>query len=167
MIPCGTWLESEMKKSMPPGASVRYFLPPVESGGKGDASAVMIGIEPWMIPSEAKNPEAAVAFFRFMTSKPVAREFIETKGTLMAMKGASEGAKIPDSLAAPDAALQSAQTVYANQVRTWYPAFDKDVEGALTSMLNGELTPQQFVDRCEAGAKKTRENPSIPKYKVG
>lgn len=166
MIPCGTWLESEMKKSMPAGSSVRYFLPPVVAGD-GDPTAVMIGIEPWMIPADAKNPQAAVAFFEYMTSKPVAQKFIEEKGTLMSTVDAAEGAKMPDSLKVPAETLQSAKTVYANQVRTWYPAFDKEVEGALTSMLNGELTPKQFVDRCEASAKTTRDDSSIPKYKVG
>jgi N-acetylglucosamine transport system substrate-binding protein len=166
MIPCGTWLESEMKDSMPEGVSIRYFLPPVVEGGKGDPTAVMIGVEPWMIPAGAKNPEAAVAFFRYMTSIPEAKKFIEEKGTLMAIEGASDQAKIPPTLQQPAEALQRAQTVYANQVRTWYPAFAKEVEGALTSMLNGELSPQRFVDRCEIAAKKTREDSSIPKYKI-
>ncbi|CAN5711752.1 N-acetylglucosamine/diacetylchitobiose ABC transporter substrate-binding protein [soil metagenome] len=167
MIPCGTWLETEMKKVMPSGASVRYFLPPVAPDGKGDPTTVMIGVEPWMIPAGAKHPEAAVAFFRCMTSVPVARKFIEEKGTLMAVEGASDGAKLPPSLEAPAEVFKNAKTVYADQVRSWYPAFGKEVEGAMTALLSGELTPQGFVDRCEAAAKKTREDSSIPKYKVG
>ncbi|RYG33548.1 extracellular solute-binding protein [bacterium] len=167
MIPCGTWLESEMKKSMPAGAAMRFFLPPVVPDGKGDPTALMIGTEPWMISADAKNPEGAIAFFRYMTSVPVARKFIETKGTVMAVEGATEGANLPETLKAPAEAFTNAKTVYADQFSTFYKDFGKEVQGALTTLLSGEATPQQFVDRCEAAAKKTRENSAIPKYKVG
>ena len=32
MIPCGTWLETEMKKTMPAGAQLQYMLTPAPSG---------------------------------------------------------------------------------------------------------------------------------------
>ena len=146
MIPCGSWLPSEMKEVTPPTAKMQFFLPPVVDGGKGDTSTMLIGVEPWMIPNDAKNPEAGIELFRYMTSLPKAKEFVETKNTLMAIKGSDE-VKLPEVLVPQSAAL-------------------KDIEGALTSMLNGELTPQQFVDRCEAAAEKTRKDSSIPKYKV-
>lgn len=167
MIPCGTWLESEMKNVTPPGVTMRFFLPPVVPDGKGDATAVMIGVEPWMVPEGAKNPAAGVAFFRYMTSKPVAKEFIEKKGTVMAIEGAAEGANIPETLKAPSEAFANAKTVYADQVASWYKEFNKEVQGALTALLSGELTPKAFVDRCEAGAEKVRKDSSIAKYKIG
>ncbi|RYG47834.1 extracellular solute-binding protein [bacterium] len=167
MIPCGTWLESEMKKSMPAGSAMRFFLPPVLPDGKGDPTALMIGTEPWMISAEAKNPEGAIAFFRYMTSIPVARKFIESKGTVMAVEGAAEGANVPETLKGPADAFANAKVVYANQFSTWYKELGKEIQGALTALLSGDLSPKAFVDRCEAAAKKTREDDSIPKYKVG
>jgi N-acetylglucosamine transport system substrate-binding protein len=165
MIPCGSWLFSEMKEVMPAGATVEYFLPPVPGGGKGDPSMVIIGIEPWMVPTDAKNPDAAIALFKYMTSLDKAKEFVEQKGTLMAIRG-SEEAKMPAVLKGPAGAVKSAKEVWANQYRQWYPGFEKEIEGALTSMLNRELSPQQFVDRCEAAAEKTRKDASIPKYRA-
>jgi N-acetylglucosamine transport system substrate-binding protein len=144
---------------------MQFFLPPVVDGGKGDPSTMLIGVEPWMIPNDAKNPEAGIELFRYMTSLPKAKEFVETKNTLMAIKGSDE-VKLPEVLVPQSAALKAAKTVWSNQFRSWYKAAEKDIEGALTSMLNGELTPQQFVDRCEAAAEKTRKDSSIPKYKV-
>lgn len=167
MIPCGTWLESEMKKVMPAGAKLEFFLPPTVTDGKGDPTSLLIGIEPWMIPAKAKNPEAAVTFFRYMTSKPVAQQFIQQKGTVMAIEGATDGITLPESLVAPAAAWKASKNLYADQVFNWYPDFKKVVEGSLTSMLNGELTPKQFVDKCEDAAKKTREDSSVTKYRVG
>lgn len=165
MIPCGTWLYTEMKKTMPAGASMEFMLPPVVKGGPGDPSALIIGIEPWMIPSKAKNKEGALALFRYMTSPDVAKRFVQEKGTVMAIKGSADG-ELPEILKAPVAAFKSSKTVYANQFRQWYPAFEKEIENALTAMLNGELTPEAFCDRVEAAADKTRKDDSITKHKV-
>lgn len=166
MIPCGSWLSSEMEKVMPKGAKLEYFLPPTVSGGAGDPTMVTIGIEPWMVPTDAKNASTAIAFYKYMTSLPKAKEFVEKKGTLMAIKG-SEGAKLPEVLVKPAAAMTAAKSIWSNQYRQWYPAFEKEVEGAMTSLLNKQLTPQQFVDRCEAAAEATRKDDSIKKYKSG
>jgi N-acetylglucosamine transport system substrate-binding protein len=164
MIPCGSWLESEMRSVWPKGAQLEYMAVPIVANGTGDPTFTVIGVEPWMIPTDAKNPTAAVELFRYMTSLPKAKEFVEQKGTLMAIVG-SEQAKLPKVLVKPAEAVKNAKTLWACQFRQWYPAFQKELEGALTSMLNGELTPQQFVDRVEAEAEKTRNDPEIPKYK--
>lgn len=165
MIPCGTWLYSEMKKTMPKGAAMEFMLPPVVSGGAGDPSAILIGIEPWMVPAQAKNKEGAIALFRYMTSLPVAQKFVEEKGTLMAIKGSDSGKLMP-VLVKPSAAFKASKAVWSDQFRNWYPALEKEVENALTSLLNGELTPQAFCDRVEAAAEKTRKDDSITKHKV-
>lgn len=165
MIPCGSWLEAEMKKVTPPGVTMKFFNPPVVEGGQGDPTAVLIGIEPWMIPVKAKNPDAAIAYYKYMTSLEKAKQFVEQKGTLMSIVG-SDQAKLPESLKEPAAAVKGAKTVWAVQYRQWYKAMQKNIEGALTSMLNKELTPEQFCDRCEAEAEKVRKDDSIAKYKV-
>jgi ABC-type glycerol-3-phosphate transport system substrate-binding protein len=43
---------------------------------------------------------------------------------------------------------------------------ETEIENALTSMLNGEATPEQFADRAEAAAEKTRKDSSIAKHKL-
>ncbi len=165
MIPCGTWLYSEMSKVMPPNAKMEFMLPPVLAQGKGDPTAVSIGIEPWMIPSKAKNPAAAIAFYKYLTSLPKAKEFVEAKGTLMGIKG-SDQAKLPAYLTQAAKAFRESKTVWAIQYREWYPPFEKETEDAMTALLNGQATPQQFCDRCEAAAEKLRKDTNTPKHKV-
>lgn len=164
MIPCGSWLESEMKETMPKGAKVEFFLPPVIEGGKGDPTMTIVGVEPWMVPTDAKNPDAAIAFYRYLTSLPKAKQFVREKGTLMAIRG-SDDVELPQSLVKPAATVKAAKSLWSVQYRQWYPAFEKEIEGALTEMLNGG-TAQKFVDRCEAAAEKTRQDNSIKKYKT-
>lgn len=165
MIPCGTWLYSEMQKVMPPGARMEFMLPPVAKEGVGDPSNVLIGIEPWMVPSKGKNPNAAIAFYKYMTSLDKAKQFVEQKGTLMAIRG-SDQAKLPDVLKTPAKVFRDSKAVWAVQFRQWYPAFEKEIENAITAMLNGDATPEQFCDRAEAAAEKLRNDESIPKHKV-
>ncbi|HRF61229.1 MAG TPA: extracellular solute-binding protein [Fimbriimonadaceae bacterium] len=165
MVPCGSWLYSEMKNVMPPSAAMEFFLPPSVTGGEGDPTAMMIGIEPWMVPSAAKNPGDAVGLFKYMTSLGKAKEFVEKKGTLMAITGSDEVA-LPEVLKAPAKLFKESKTVYAVQYRQWYPAFNTEIENALTAMLNGDIDPQGFCDRVEAAAEKTRNDASIPKHKV-
>ena len=164
MLPCGSWLVSEMSNVMPTGAKLAYFQVPAVDGGEGGQSTVSIGVEPWMVPTEAKNPQAAIALFKYMTSLPVAKEFVEKKATLMAIKGSDEG-NLPEVLVPQAAALKGAKTIWSNQYRQWYPAFEKEIEGAMASLMNKELSPQQFVDRCEAAAEKVRNDDSIKKIK--
>lgn len=165
MVMCGTWMESEMKSQTPPGVTFRFFMPPVVADGAGDPTALVIGVEPWMVPVSAKNKDAAIGFYKYMTSRKKAKQFVEEKGTLMAITGI-EDAKIPPILEAPAAALKNAKTIYAMQYREWYPAFHKELENATTALLNGELTPQGFCDRLEAAAEKTRNDPDVKKRKV-
>jgi len=165
MVPCGSWLESEMKSTMPPGAQVAFMPVPDVAGGKGDPTALLIGIEPWMVPTAAKHPKEAIEFFRYLTSLDEAKKFVREKGTLMAIVG-SDDTDMPPSLEAPARALAGSKTVWSVQYRTWYPAMQEEIEGAITSLLNGQLTPEQFVERCEAAATKTRNDSAVTKYKV-
>lgn len=165
MIPCGTWLYSEMRDVMPANAQMEFMLPPVVNHGMGDPSAIIIGIEPWMVPSAAKNPRGAIAFFKYLTSLEKAKQFVEQKGTLMAIKG-SDQANLPAVLAGPAARFKSSKQVWAVQYRQWYTAFDTEMQNALTSMVNGQATPEQFCQRVENAAQRTRNDQSIAKHRA-
>ncbi len=165
MIPCGTWLNSEMKESMPEGRKMAFFLPPVIGDGAGDPTAVMIKIEPWMVPAEAKNKEAAIDYFKSMTTVEKAKQFVTEKGTLMAIKGAND-VELPGYLQGAADAFKNSNATYAPLWREWYPTLYKAVEGAITELLNGQLTPEAFGEKIEAEAEKIRNNPDIPKRKV-
>lgn len=165
MIPCGTWLYSEMKSVMPPNAKMEFLMPPVVAGGTGDPTAILISIEPWMVPSAAKNANAAIALFKHMTSLEKAKQFVTDKGTLMAIRGSDE-VKLPATLVEPAKKFRESKTVWAYMARQWYPTLQTEVENALTALLNGEVTPEQFADRAEAAAEKVRQDDGIAKHKV-
>lgn len=165
LVPCGTWLYSEMKEQMKPDAKIRFILPPHLSDGKGDPTAMMIGIEPWMVPSEGKNQELAIEFYKFMTTKSNAMRFVKEKATPTAIKGSNDVELSPE-MVEPARCFKDSKALYSVQYRAWYPAFNKTIENKLTSMLNGELTPEQFCDTIEAAAEEVRKDPNLNKHKV-
>lgn len=165
MIPCGTWLYSEEREQLPKGFQMRYFLPPVPAKGIGDPTAVCIGIEPWLVPMKAKNAEDAVGYFKYITSLPKAKEFVEAKGTLMCVKG-SDAANTPPFLRDAATAYRGAKTVWSSEYPQWYPALGKETENAMAALLAGTATPEQYVDRLEAAAEKARKDPSLKRHRI-
>jgi N-acetylglucosamine transport system substrate-binding protein len=164
MIPCGTWLNSEMKEVSKPGQRMEFMLPPMPPG-PGDAGNVCIGIEPFVVPSKAKNPQGGIEYFRYLTSLSKSKEFVEEKGTLMAIKG-SDQAKLPAHLVKPAEAFRNSKSVWSTEYRLWYPALNKEAENAMAALLAGEITPDQFCERCETAAAAARADKNLPKHKV-
>ncbi len=164
MIPCGTWLESEMKKVMPPGAKLEFIPVPNMDGGSGEPTAINIDIEPWMIPAKAKNSAAAIEFFKYMTSPEKAKEFVETKATLTAIRG-SDTTQIPATLQKPLEAFRSSKATWSYLARQWYPKMETEIENAITALLNKQATPEQFCDRCEAAAEAMRKDDTVKKHR--
>jgi len=166
MVPCGTWLHSEMREQLPKDKfQMEFLLPPVLDGGKGDPTALAIGIEPWVIPTEGKNRELAVSFYKYLTTPKKARQFVEEKGTLMAVRGSDEARK-PPYLEAPAAAFRAARVTYSTEYIQWYPSLGKAAQDAMSALMTGEATPEQFVQRLEDAAEKVRKDPNIPKHQV-
>lgn len=164
MIPCGTWLYSEMESSMPEGRRMKFMLPPVLTDGKGDPTALMVKVEPWFVPSSAKNKKTAIDYFKFLTSQEKATQFVKEKGTFMAVKG-STPADLPEHLASAGELYDASSQLWAAQWREWYPDFYKIVGDIVTELLNGELTPEEFGAKVEAEAEKLRANKNVAKYK--
>jgi N-acetylglucosamine transport system substrate-binding protein len=162
MIPCGTWLPSEMKNTKPPGAEMAFMLPPVPDDAV-EKTGIGIGIEPWVVPAKSKNPSLAIDLYKYMTSLPKARQFVQEKGTLMAIKGANEG-ELPELLKPPAEAFLASKAVWSAEFRLWYPALATEESNAMSSLINGTITPQQYCDRVEAAAEKVRKDSRTPKH---
>jgi N-acetylglucosamine transport system substrate-binding protein len=165
MIPCGTWLYSEMEGAWPPGVVAEFMLPPVYADGSGDPTAVMVAIEPFIVPSKGKNKDHGVNYFRYITSHSKALQFVEEKGTLMAIKGL-EGAIYPPHLNRPAEIFENAKTKWHSEYRFWYPELAQEAEKAMAALLGGEIDAEAFCKRLEAKAEQVRNDPKIKKHTV-
>lgn len=164
MIPCGTWLYSEMENALPEGRRMKFMLPPVLVDGVGDSTALMVKVEPWFVPSGGKNKAQAIEFFKYLTSKEKATQFVTEKGTFMAVKG-STPPDLPEHLSSAEKVYNESSQLWAAQWREWYPNFYEEVGKVLTELLNGAITPEEFGDKVEGLAEKLRNDDKTAKYK--
>ncbi|HET6455744.1 MAG TPA: extracellular solute-binding protein [Armatimonadota bacterium] len=165
MIPCGTWLGSEMKDQLPKGFHMAFINPPVIEGGKGDPTITSAGVETWIIPADGKNHDLAADFFKFMTSLDMAKQFVIKKNTLMAIKGSDDQELPPDLVGAAECAAK-ASALWDADYANWYQTMRKDVESAMAALLNKEKTPEQALAAMEKLAQATAKDSSIPKHRV-
>jgi len=164
MIPCGTWLGSEMKNQLPKNFHMAFINPPILKGGK-DPTATSAGVETWIIPAEGKNHDVAADFFKFMTSLDMAKQFVIKKNTLMAIKGSDDQELPPDLVGAAQCAAK-ASALWDADYANWYQTMRKDVESAMAALLNKEKTPEQALDAMEKVAQATAKDSTIPKHTV-
>lgn len=162
MIPCGSWLYSEMLSTAPKGSEMAFLHVPMLAGGVGDKSAVGIKIEPWMVPAKAKNVKGGIELFKYMTQPEQVNEFATEKGALMALKGV-DVSKLPKANQMAADALAKSTAIWSAEYRSWYKDFNKELEGAMASLLSGDLTAVAFCERVEAKAEETRNDPDIVK----
>ncbi|HIE03439.1 MAG TPA: extracellular solute-binding protein [Candidatus Latescibacteria bacterium] len=166
MVPCGTWLENEMKEAIPPGFRMRIMPLPAVSGGKGSAEAIeaSAGADLW-VPAQAKHKELGMEFLRILLSKKMARNFVRKVGDLMPIKGATEGVEIPEALqSALDAVREAKGETFYMRFTDWYEEMEDGAENALAALLYEGISPEEFAYRIEMIAQRIREDPTIVKY---
>lgn len=166
-IPCGSWLENEMKTVTPAGFNMVVNRIPGFKDGKGDQKAVFAnGGEPFVVWAKGKNPKHGMEFLRCQLSRSAARYFAENVSSLMPVKDATDGAKIStgtDSSIKLAASSGGANVVY--KITGWYSKFTTELENKTGELLTGKIKPDEFIDAVQKAADAVAADPDIPKYK--
>ena len=160
-IPCGTWLENEMKTIIPEGFEMTVGPAP------GASKAVLAqGGEPFIVPTNAKNPEAGMEYMRLMLSKATACFFAENVSNIMPVIGGTEGADVSSSMTSALTIVEAAgNDLYVRPRMTgWYKDLSVEVRDAMGELLTGRLTPDGFIDRVQAMADDIAADPDIVKF---
>ena len=93
---------------------------------------VMVAVEPWVVPARGKSPALAIDFFKYLTSRKKARQFVLAKGTLSAVRGTNDE-PLPETLRSPAKALREARCLNPRP----------------ESVVDEEFTDSEFFDaRC-------------------
>ena len=167
-IPCGTWLDSEMKGNWPDDFELTYLTPPMHNS-KNDNKYVVMQVLYIAIPAQAKNPKGAEEFLKLIYSRDV-RSFIakQTSG-IMPIVNSTEGLEhllSPVIVKANEELNQENVKVYLSLWRVWYKPLFKKVLDSLTALAAGKITPEQFCSDVEKEAERIRNDSTIPKYRV-
>jgi N-acetylglucosamine transport system substrate-binding protein len=166
LLPCGTWLENEMKATTPAG----YQLTCANfwDVGSGDVAkgAVFAGSgEGWIVPRRAANPAGGMEFLRAMLSKEGSAKFASLTHSLASVKGS--GDKVTDSTAlkSANAVLAAAQgDLVSFKFPDWYGALDTGSQNAIGELMAGRMTADQFASTMEDAAQKVAGDSTIVKH---
>lgn len=158
-VPTGFWLPREMAGSIPD--DFEFGIIPTPMNSAGTKMAVIPDVHPVAIAKNAKNPEAAKAFVKHIFTRESATKFAEMTGAMMNLTGI-------DFAGNPNIAeyLKKASLLMTNPDEVnLYPlehAMASDLEtpigNAVTSLLLGEITAEQFCETAEAAAAQYRAN---------
>lgn len=151
MIACGNWFPKEEEQVWPEGSEIRAMpYPPFEESSYPQKVYVKDG-DVWqmcVIPTEAKQPELAVEFYKILFSEQVQKFAVEKTGALTSYKDSAQW--LPDNKFAR--AIKSTLEYYKDADYTIpqqeildfsYPEIAKAIDDNILKMFDDKITPEQ------------------------
>lgn len=166
LIPCGTWLEKEMKGNWPDNFELKFIAPPVKVNAS-DTSYVTMNTNFIAIPAAAKNPQMGKEFLKLMYSETMREYIASTTGATMPIKDATKGFEdqLPASVLQANTLVQEENAeIIMLAYEIWYKPLHKKLNNTLTALIMGEYTPEQFCEEMEKEAERIRADENIHKY---
>ena len=162
-IPCGTWLENEMRELTPDGFDM--VIKPVPGPDESSYhSLVAWPGEPYIVPVNAANVVGGMEFMRCMLSKANAQFFAKEISAIMPVFGGSEGVELSSALQSALEAAEAANGGFNYLSRGWYSDLWTAAKNATGELLTNRISPQQFADTLQAAADEVKADDDIPKY---
>ncbi|MBI4557559.1 MAG: extracellular solute-binding protein [Candidatus Hydrogenedentes bacterium] len=163
MIFCGIWLENEMKNTTPPDFEMRAFNVPAVEGGKGNPRLFNgQGSELFFVPAESRYPELALDFLRFLISPPYAPDIGSSIGIISPLKGAVPREALSPALQSVLDMMDVAPGIFQDRITSLLPEWLSQVLNPnLSSLMRGEISPEEFGRRLDAGVRQARHDPDL------
>jgi N-acetylglucosamine transport system substrate-binding protein len=165
-IPVGTWLENEMKDSIPADFDMVLAPTPSLPGDKLPFEAIFAGGgEPFIVPSHGKNVPGGKEWLRLLFSKEAGKVFAESTKSLSTVSGSGEGLDLGTAFASAQADIAAAgANTYITQYQDWYTEFADEVKAQLASLLQMQISIEEFQNNVQQAADDLKADDSIPKY---
>ncbi|MFW6598545.1 N-acetylglucosamine/diacetylchitobiose ABC transporter substrate-binding protein [Propionibacteriaceae bacterium Y2011] len=168
MIPCGSWLENEMKGKVPDGFDmVVQALPSLTAEDAMPQGAISGGSgEPFILPTKAKNHAGGQEYLRVMLSNAGTSKFAELTGNLAAVKGAGDNLTDPSSALASVAEVSGAagEDIFEVKFMTWYAALKTAATDATRNLMSGKMTADQYSATMQAAVDQVAKDPKVQKF---
>ncbi|GAA2106018.1 N-acetylglucosamine/diacetylchitobiose ABC transporter substrate-binding protein [Microlunatus panaciterrae] len=168
VIPCGSWLENEMKGKVPEGFDmVVQPIPSLTSSDKMPFETLNGGAgEPFIVSEQAKNKPGAYEYLRRMLSKEGATKFSASTGSLVAVKGAGEDLKNPSTAlkSVSDATAAAGDNVVSVSYAGWYAEMNDAGKREMANLTTGRSNADQFVAAMQKACDAVASDPKVKKY---
>jgi N-acetylglucosamine transport system substrate-binding protein len=162
-IPCGTWLENEMRDLIPEGFDMVIKPVPGPDESSYDSIVAWPG-EPYIVPKNAANVVGGMEFMRCMLSKANAQFFAKEISAIMPVFGGSEGIELSSALQSALTAVEAANGGFNYFFNSWYSDLNTALQNATGELLTNRISPEQFVETVQAAADAVKADDEIPKY---
>lgn len=166
LLPCGTWVENEMRKTIPAGFQMKmanYW--DVSSSDKAPGAVYAGSGENWIVPKKAANPNGGMEFLRAMLSKAGSQKFAELTSSLASVKGSGDSVTSSTALVSANDVIKKAPGEYVSfKHPDWYADLDKAQQNAIGELMAGRMTAAKFQDTVQAAADKIAGDSSIKKF---
>lgn len=168
-LPCGTWLENEMKDSIPENFNMVLAPTPSLPGDQIPFTGIFAGGgEPYMVPSQGANVQGGKEWLRLLFSIEGGRNFSELTRSLSTVIGSGEGLDLGTAFASTQEAITAAgENTYVTRYQDWYQQFADDVKYQLADLLLMRISIEEFQTAAQDLADSLRDDDSIPKYTRG
>ncbi|WP_133785071.1 N-acetylglucosamine/diacetylchitobiose ABC transporter substrate-binding protein [Kribbella sp. VKM Ac-2571] len=166
MLPCGNWLENEMKGLVPQDFALTMFAVPALDTSPALASGLHVGATaPFLVPEKAKNQAGGLEYLRALLSADVAAQVTSESSQLTIVRGAADGLEMSTALSSARDLLASA----GDQLITWYfddwyPEFATAAAAATGQFMAGGLAQSEWTARIQAAADKLKQDNAVTKY---
>ncbi|WP_081913182.1 N-acetylglucosamine/diacetylchitobiose ABC transporter substrate-binding protein [Glycomyces sp. NRRL B-16210] len=160
-LPCGSWLPNEQKAIAPEDFEYAPLGVPYLEGSVQPGLISAGGEEPFVVPKNAANLAGAYEYLRIMLSQEGAQIFGDTVQAATVVKGVdldNPAAQITDQL------VSNPDDLFQPRFRFWYTKMNEEVRPALGSLMAGESTPDEFIERMQKSADETAADDSIEKF---
>jgi len=166
-LPCGTWLENEMKGLTPDGFDMVVKPVPGIEAGKGSPESIYASSgETYFVPAKAKNPRTGMEFLRCLMSKAGAKYFVTEVASMMPIIGGAEGVELSPAM---DSAIKDVEAagdeIFVYKYPGWYRKLDTEVSNRTGELLTKRMTVDEFIDAIQKVADEVKADPDIPKYR--
>lgn len=166
MLPCGNWLENEMKASVPANFALTMFaVPPLDGSPALPRGLHVAATAPYLVAEKAKNKAGGLEFLRAALSRDVAAQVTTEANQLTIVRGAADGLELGTALrSARDllgAAGDQAITWYFD---SWYPAFATAAAAATGEFLAGGIPVSDWSGKIQAAADELKKDKTVTKY---
>lgn len=164
-IPCGTWLENEMKDVIPEGFQMTIKAPPgfAEGDVEPQTAANISAGEAFIVPT-GPNPTGGMEWLRLLFSLEGGATFSELTKSLTVVTGSADGLDLGTAFASAQEAIAAAgsHTFTANYAR--YADLDEESKYQFGALLTGQTDVADMVATLQDLTDQIREDDSIQKF---
>lgn len=167
MIPCGTYLENEMKGYWPDNFELSYV--PSLVNKYTNNKYVVWSTSPRAVPKNAKNIPMAMEFMKLMYRDDVRILAGEVANGVYPIYNSSEGFedKLPPSIVKANKMVEQDNVIVISyEFERWYKPLYKKAQDSFAALIVGDYTVEKFVEEVETEAERIRQDDSIVKYRI-